>query len=61
MEGIVNYVERGGGELAAEAADGAKYNSTSHEVSETRDIEHHTRNEKQFLREIAYWLDKVFP
>jgi len=61
MEGIVNYVESGGGELAAEAADGAKYSSTSHEVSETRDIEHHTRNERQFLREIAYWLDKVFP
>ncbi|MBB2695136.1 UNVERIFIED_ORG: hypothetical protein GGI63_006110 [Rhizobium esperanzae] len=61
IKDIVNYVERGAGELSAEAADGSRYSSTQYEVKETVEIESHSRNMSKFLREIGNVLSRFFP
>lgn len=60
MKDIVNYVERGAGELSAEASDGARYSSTIHEKRVQVEVEHHTRNLRTFLRDIVTRLDRIF-
>jgi hypothetical protein len=61
MKSIVDYVERGAGELSAEAFDGSHYRSTAHERKESVDIEPHSRNKRRFLRDIIVALDRIFP
>ncbi len=60
IRSIVDYVERGAGDLAAVSADGSRYSSTQHERTETVDIESHNRNPKKFLRDIMYSLARFF-
>jgi hypothetical protein len=57
---IVDYVEKGAGELSAKASDGAEYHSSSHEVRIPVEIESHRSNPAKFLRDILSFLDKVF-
>ncbi|ODR94714.1 hypothetical protein AUC70_08910 [Methyloceanibacter stevinii] len=59
--GIVDYVERGAGELAAEAEDGSRYSSTSHEKKVNLDIDHHTKGERRFFREIMHAIGRLLP
>ncbi|MDP2125542.1 MAG: hypothetical protein Q8J92_14300 [Parvibaculum sp.] len=61
MTGLINYVERGAGELSAEATDGTRYHSSEHEMKTTADIENHKNNLATFLREIVAVLDRIFP
>lgn len=58
---IVNYVERGAGELYAEAVDGEKYSSTSHEKRVNLEIENPTKNISAFWRDFWQVVDKIFP
>lgn len=58
---IVDYTERGAGTLSAEAADGSKYSSETHEKREHAEVEHHNRDPRKFLRDIAATLDRIFP
>lgn len=61
MVGLINYVERGAGELSAEATDGTRYHSSDHEVKEPADVENHKNNLSKFLREIVAVLERIFP
>lgn len=58
---IVDYTEKGAGTLSAESVDGAHYSSEDHEKSVRVPIEAHDRGLAQFLRDFAYWIDRVFP
>jgi hypothetical protein len=61
IEEIVNYTERGGGALSAEASDGATYHSETHEAREhVDDIEHHSKNLDRFFADIRLVLSRIF-
>jgi hypothetical protein len=61
ISSIINYVERGGGELEAVAFDGAEYKSSDHEAHVSIDTEHHSSNIAQFWRDLRNLIDRVFP
>lgn len=62
MDGLVTYVERGAGELLAEAVDGAKYSSSSFERRVSVPIEKpNAATVRRFLRDIATMIDRIFP
>ena len=60
--GLIDYVERGAGELSAVATDGALYNSATNERKVPIQIDRPTASTiPKFLREIAMMLDRIFP
>lgn len=62
MEGLINYVERGAGELSAVATDGTTYSSTYSERKVPVPVERPTATTvPKFLREIVTMLDRIFP
>lgn len=61
LKDIVDYVEKGAGELQAEAMDGEKYTSNSHEKHINIEIENHTKNTRAFWRELWQRIDRIFP
>lgn len=60
LKDIVDYTERGAGEVSATADDGAVYRSGDHAKKVTITIEHHTNNLEEFLRQIVTLIGRIF-
>jgi hypothetical protein len=60
LRDIVDYTERGAGELSATAEDGTVYHSGEHPKKVSIKIEHHSKNESEFLRQIVGLLKDIF-
>jgi hypothetical protein len=59
LSSIVDYTERGAGTLTAVSEDGEVYNSEAHSKRVIIDIEPHSKNVDEFLRQIITLLAKI--
>jgi hypothetical protein len=57
---IVDYTEKGAGTLSATSEDGETYNSEKHNKHVTINVEPHSKNQNEFLRQIITLLDRIF-
>ena len=60
LKDIIDYTEKGAGELSARSLDGDIYHSKEHISHKNIEIQSHSLNMSEFLRQIGNWLDRLF-